>query len=1180
MKKFKLLGFTLVSGLLLAGCTVKVVAPTSIEITGATAGQAVKVNDTLQLTAAVLPTEADQGVTWKTSHTDRATISTAGLLTAVGTGSVVVSAISTYDETIRKDLNLTIIEADKPVVYPESIAIISEGGATSVAIAKTLKLTAVVAPTAANQEVVWTTSNAAVAAVNNGTVTGVTAGNAVITATSSVKDTIKATFDIEVIDTASAWDEIPVATHEEYMAQVDGAIKVQGKAIFVAPVTEDGLVSYHIQNGRSGYFIYAQNNTTFPVELGKSYVVGGQKKRYQGENEVVDVEYFKEAETAFTHEVVDVSALDVTDLTVMSEHHNAMVEVKNATINTVPADLSKAFSVKVKTDAAAKAFDLRVDPKNMTAAQFASFGQKFGKTAAGSIINFKGIASAFGYSGAGASQFKLVNPDDLTVPELTDQQKVDASVNALTVVASVPKTVTQIELASKGAIYTDVNVTWESSHPAIITNAGAVTHPEDQTAVTLTATVSLGTATANRSFVVNVFAADESKYTTVRALDFEDALPAGEYDISDSSPNGYSADAYYTANLGGHDWAIKGALIGKASGDVKNGTWSLRVQQNADIDKSGRIETPDAVDTNLVEFKAARYGSDQPSVMRVYYAVGETWEVAGEVSVDLPTLSVYRIVIPSSVTGPVKVRILKVPGYGTRVNLDDINLIKVAQYKIMKKQKILTLFLSLMLLGVTACNGGGSKEVIPTSVAIQLDGQNVDEIDLVINETKQLATYVAPEDATKTINWSVSDNTVATVDENGLLKGVSEGTTILIASSKAKPSISATAIINVEAAPHQDGVGSGKSASDPVFKGNEGKSSPLEIYFLETYQIYADTIYIKKGNVDILIDGGYAFDGAENNAFLKEKITDGRIDLLMASHADGDHIDGLPAILEGFNDVSLIIDYGAPKTTTQYKQKVNTYVETGASYYSAHESANELNGAVKRWYLTEELYFDILDTGTYLSGETGNAGNPQSVATIFYYKDFKFYTGGDSTTATEKNIVAKNNLPEVTLYKASHHGSHGSNDQTFMDKINPKAVAITASKAMTYGRDYPLEPSESVRVNLNGASGHPAAEAIGRIYKIPNISQNLNVFWNAVNGTMKFSTKGQNSFTFEGSPTKRGYYDVASNAEAVWNPEINDWNNRVTGEENKRLHETKIFTYRDYVKYLPEWAKQEFYPNY
>ena len=148
-----------------------------------------------------------------------------------------------------------------------------------------------------------------------------------------------------------------------------------------------------------------------------------------------------------------------------------------------------------------------------------------------------------------------------------------------------------------------------------------------------------------------------------------------------------------------------------------------------------------------------------------------------------------------------------------------------------------------------------------------------------------------------------------------------------------------------------------------------------------------------------------------------------------------------------------------------------------------------------------------------------------------------------------------------------------------LDALNPKAVAISAARANQY-QAKPGVPNKNNTYNLNAASGHPAAEAIGRIYKAPNISKNLNVYWNAVNGTMKFTSYGKNDFIFEGSTPLKGYYDLSlTDGKAVWNDALNDFENKVTGEENFKLHETKVFLFRNYVKYLPEWAKNQYFPN-
>jgi hypothetical protein len=270
-----------------------------------------------------------------------------------------------------------------------------------------------------------------------------------------------------------------------------------------------------------------------------------------------------------------------------------------------------------------------------------------------------------------------------------------------------------------------------------------------------------------------------------------------------------------------------------------------------------------------------------------------------------------------------------------------------------------------------------------------------------------------------------------------------------------------------------------------------------------------------------------------------------------------------------------MVDYGGQGSSNTVKETRKKVVNEGGTYHSAYDCVNGVDGATDLYYITEDLYFEVLNTGNYVTKDASSAGNGKSLVVIFHYKDFTFFTGGDLTTSSEMDLIKNEDLPEVTLFKAHHHGSNGSNSQELLDILNPKAVAISACINGRYG-SVPTAPNPNNTNNLAGTGGHPYEGAIERIYKAPNISQNLNVYWNGVNGTMKFTTYGSDDFTFEGSPTLKGYYDLSlTDGVPVWNESLKDFENRVTGEENLKLHETKAFVVRGYTPYLPAWAKQQ-----
>lgn len=368
----------------------------------------------------------------------------------------------------------------------------------------------------------------------------------------------------------------------------------------------------------------------------------------------------------------------------------------------------------------------------------------------------------------------------------------------------------------------------------------------------------------------------------------------------------------------------------------------------------------------------------------------------------------------------------------------------------------------------------------------------------------------------------------------------------------------------------QIGVGSGLSADDPIFKGNPG-SDELNITFLEMSWLYGDSIFLKLGDVEVLIDAGQEQDGENVYNFLNEHVSDNKLDMLITTHAHSDHIGGMPRALEAIETASLIVDFGYRREKgegyLEYRAKRDALVGGGAKYCGAYDSVNGAEGCASTYYLTTDFYVEILDTKYYRPTDEVWTSDPNltSVTTVFHYKDFSFFTAGDLPTKGEEKLLNTNALKPVTLYKSSHHGTNGGNTRRFLDALNPKAVGISAARAGQYN-----DPTgtNNPSYNLDGAAGHPHREAVERIYQTENIKTNLNVYWNMTAGDMTFHTNGLDEAPImNGTPTKRGYYLKVNGVYEV-DEETGEYLNKVTGEENFRLHETEVFKIRNYTSFL------------
>ncbi|RYQ08949.1 Bacterial Ig-like domain (group 2) [Bifidobacterium pseudolongum subsp. globosum] len=144
------------------------------------------VGSTRKLSATVAPANAtDRAVSWKSSNTSVATVDASGKVTAVKAGTATITATAGGKSASVK----VTVASDYVAVSSVSISGTGvSGGKATINVGAGLDLTATVSPSnATDRDVVWSTSNAAVATVNNGTVRGLKAGNAVITATAGNK---------------------------------------------------------------------------------------------------------------------------------------------------------------------------------------------------------------------------------------------------------------------------------------------------------------------------------------------------------------------------------------------------------------------------------------------------------------------------------------------------------------------------------------------------------------------------------------------------------------------------------------------------------------------------------------------------------------------------------------------------------------------------------------------------------------------------------------------------------------------------------------------------------------------------------------------------------------------------------------------------------------------------------
>lgn len=250
----------------------------------------------------------------------------------------------------------------------------------------------------------------------------------------------------------------------------------------------------------------------------------------------------------------------------------------------------------------------------------------------------------------------------------------------------------------------------------------------------------------------------------------------------------------------------------------------------------------------------------------------------------------------------------------------------------------------------------------------------------------------------------------------------------------------------------------------------------LSIHILELGNYYAgDCIYIKAGDIDILVDAGSRASSVDSiTRYINNYVNDNTLEYVIATHADRDHIAGFASKNGIFDlyDCKTIIDFPLSNSKTDtyesYLLKREAEVENGAKHYSALDCYNNVGEAKREYRLTSSITLSIL-YNYYYENKSADENN-YSVCFMITHGSKNFLFTGDLESEGECELIKYNNLNEVEFYKAGHHGSKTSSTSVFLEKIKPKICCVSCCAG-------------SVEYTQNLSNTFPTQDFINRIAK-------------------------------------------------------------------------------------------------
>ena len=193
----------------------------------------------------------------------------------------------------------------------------------------------------------------------------------------------------------------------------------------------------------------------------------------------------------------------------------------------------------------------------------------------------------------------------------------------------------------------------------------------------------------------------------------------------------------------------------------------------------------------------------------------------------------------------------------------------------------------------------------------------------------------------------------------------------------------------------------------------------------------ADSTLIKYKNKTMLIDAGNNEDGKNIVKFLKDKGIS-KLDYIVGTHYDEDHIGGLDDIIENFDIGKFYLSNGG---------------ELGPNYYNLEKAAKKKNLAITIPKVGDKIDFGDVNMEVMAASKfDGKNDNNASVVIQAKYGSRKYLFMGD----LEKQEEAKRKWNEVDVLKAGHHGSNTSSTQEFLNQVKPKYVFVSAGKNNKY----------------------------------------------------------------------------------------------------------------------------------
>jgi competence protein ComEC len=251
----------------------------------------------------------------------------------------------------------------------------------------------------------------------------------------------------------------------------------------------------------------------------------------------------------------------------------------------------------------------------------------------------------------------------------------------------------------------------------------------------------------------------------------------------------------------------------------------------------------------------------------------------------------------------------------------------------------------------------------------------------------------------------------------------------------------------------------------------------LSVHFIHVGQGTSILVVGPSGETLLYDTGNWNDDGKHVLEYLRSRNVT-RIDYLVTSHADADHIGGHAEVIDYYetraNGIGAIYDPGIAAGTQTYDDYLDAVERHNVTLYRAQAGDRiPMAGASVRVLAPPEGYLD------------GRERNENSLVLRVGYKNASVLLPGDAEADAERYLTGADGAGlNATLLGAGHHGSNSSTGPRFLGEVAPRVVAVQSAYDSPYG--------------------HPHREMLARLAE-----RDVPTYWTGVHGDIVFETDGE-----------------------------------------------------------------------